>query len=60
MGDGVRGMQDRVQHVPRHLPADWRKVERVTVAERPVELRLERMEDNVDLVDDGDRSLPNL
>ena len=41
------------------LPPRRRKVERVLVAERPVELRSERVEDDVDLVDDGDGAAPD-
>mmetsp|Transcript_25500 Transcript_25500/g.83297 ORF Transcript_25500/g.83297 Transcript_25500/m.83297 type:complete len:871 (-) Transcript_25500:87-2699(-) len=47
--------QQRVQHPPWQLPPRGRKVERVLVAERPVELRLERVEEQVDLVHDEAR-----
>ena len=40
------------------LPSAWRKVECMLIAERPVELGAQRVEDDVDLVDDGDGAPP--
>ena len=55
----ARGGEDDVDEIRGELPPRRRKVERVLVAERPVELRSERVEDDVDLVDDGDGAAPD-
>mmetsp|Transcript_16802 Transcript_16802/g.53342 ORF Transcript_16802/g.53342 Transcript_16802/m.53342 type:complete len:533 (-) Transcript_16802:3452-5050(-) len=51
--------EQRMQQVPGQLPARGGEVERVAVAERPIQLRLERVQHHVHLVDDADAGPPD-
>ena len=55
-----RRCEDGVEEVGGHLPARRGEVEGVPIAERPVELRAQRVEHHVDLVDDSDGATPQL
>ena len=52
--------QQRLQQVVGQLPTPRGEVERVLVAQWPIELRAQRMEHNVHLVDHGNASPPGL
>ena len=56
----VDGHQEPVEQIPRHLPARRVEIERMAVAQGPVELTLQGMEHDVDLVDDRDGAAPVL
>ena len=58
-GGGGGGGEEGGEHVYRQRPPRRRKVEVEPIAQRPIELRAQRVENQIHLVDDGERRAPH-